>query len=1290
MDDGNGFIRCGLACHMTVCELMGQPPKKKLTKKEKARLEAEQAELLRIEMEREKLKKVEEARHKRKVEREQAKRRLQLEIQENRERRTQLKESIAFFEQIQQTIDAIRSVDNEQNDWEKYMRCNGLPNTNCPGDLRKYIHQWQSDIEKRKREARNWLLRTDERSLLTQDIGAADLTKATLRKQQGNAGDIYAARTKEVLGILKELDDSLKDKKKPSYIYNDLEKLKTEIRVFLKDYLDDFTYKIMSHIERDMELDRLAVSKHVYTSEVFKNFLWTFSKDAQISLNSKSRIGDQNQHNEIDFPIMEMQLSLPPTVSLYDSALRGLWLNYDHLSDYCPSFTLKKPRPDNINILTQTKREWRKRKEILQEMLAEFDKEVPLSELEQYEVEKNILEKEKRKDVDKLYLEYEDEINKLRRRAIGPEAYNLLDTDVNLRKYRIIGGVYCLDYLETPRQDKQLNARSFIRIIVTPNKLSHKIYYQTYKPPPAPQPGVRRLPEEIETEMRMIEKALDKLALVTVQLPESVIWFEPPIVCRWETRLETLESDLTEGIKKATSHTSSGSQDGCTPLSSTTTNPSPLKSLSPRLPTSKLHKRSSQKSSRLPTKEVRDFDLHNIPENIDMLSLLHDFVIPRLPSGFTIRLDKRVKGQEHKQKYIFKRKKLKKAKLPPRLLFLARLDETNNATFLPSVDNKTMVDDITVSQQQLHITRITKNFLDLDEPREFFVQPHIRKVLKIQQQTLSLSLPTTSQRQLLPEVSTRKARDQANKLLSNTMDLRKEPLNKLTKFNNGGLQCDDSITGLMGNGNKGHEQNDSRHSVLPRQDAGLAKEYMFSQLIEDLDRLCELQMPLQGELLQEISANLMENNFRCLHDANEVEEKIENNGKRTEPTTMVEALKSEQDFELTDQLEQQQQQPSPTFAHYSNIALIRETDLSEGNNTYERENEQKENVLEYADSSSTDDDEDDYDGEEWYYNALVDNEAKAEEENFTQRSLEGVAEGSGPASVYDYLSKHSQSDSDSTSATIDGKKFKLTSPATFTHGKWSIRDVHDTKFNEDKLSIQFRTGRLGTFGFALNRYSNMPYQTWELKPDFKNFDTILFSFTASLVSVDMTITEDGYSVNNFQGGSTESISEMVGKTLPLDVIKQILIQSGVDIFPEEDTFCYTEGSCEKNYIMEMHLYACMSTLALSHNFSWSRWNLLAGSRTAVLLMRELIEGKKMPNHSTLLVTPLKTAIIDCTEVSASFNSLGIPGMEYYADLYQLAKVHAHPSSWEKQHRMNPVLRDNVTTLLMAIRPLSFC
>lgn len=50
-------------------------------------------------------------------------------------------------------------------------------------------------------------------------------------------------------------------------------------------------------------------------------------------------------------------------------------------------------------------------------------------------------------------------------------------------------------------------------------------------------------------------------------------------------------------------------------------------------------------------------------------------------------------------------------------------------------------------------------------------------------------------------------------------------------------------------------------------------------------------------------------------------------------------------------------------------------------------------------------------------------------------------------------------------------------------GHWSTRDIHDPKFNEEKLAIQFRAGRLGNFGLAVNWYANLPFQTWELKPD---------------------------------------------------------------------------------------------------------------------------------------------------------------------------------------------------------------
>ena len=72
------------------------------------------------------------------------------------------------------------------------------------------------------------------------------------------------------------------------------------------------------------------------------------------------------------------------------------------------------------------------------------------------------------------------------------------------------------------------------------------------------------------------------------------------------------------------------------------------------------------------------------------------------------------------------------------------------------------------------------------------------------------------------------------------------------------------------------------------------------------------------------------------------------------------------------------------------------------------------------------------------------------------------------------------------------------------------------------------------------------------------------------------------------------------------------------------------------------------------------------------------------------MTPLNTTVIQCTEVSASFNTIPAEGMEFYADLYQLLKVHAQPSSLEKQTTIDPALRQNLADILMQTRPLSFC
>lgn len=53
--------------------------------------------------------------------------------------------------------------------------------------------------------------------------------------------------------------------------------------------------------------------------------------------------------------------------------------------------------------------------------------------------------------------------------------------------------------------------------VIHPIKLKKKHYHQAYRAPKPPKPGVRRLPEEIELEIRLMEENMEKLVLVNVE-----------------------------------------------------------------------------------------------------------------------------------------------------------------------------------------------------------------------------------------------------------------------------------------------------------------------------------------------------------------------------------------------------------------------------------------------------------------------------------------------------------------------------------------------------------------------------------------------------------------------------------------------------------------------------------------------------------------------------------------------------------------------------------------------------
>lgn len=181
--------------------------------------------------------------------------------------------------------------------------------------------------------------------------------------------------------------------------------------------------------------------------------------------NPKDKIKEEKTN--IDFLALKMNLVLPSSVKLSNAAIRGLWLNYDHMSDYCHSSIFKYEDTDKkkLTLRQTTKREWKKRKELLQKALFQIFNEKPEEGSEEQNQPRVI-------DVDRMYTEYEDELNAIEREKMGPNSLNLAELEVNLRSHRITGGIFQIEYLEVPLQDVKTDEGALLR---TCNSIAHFI-----------------------------------------------------------------------------------------------------------------------------------------------------------------------------------------------------------------------------------------------------------------------------------------------------------------------------------------------------------------------------------------------------------------------------------------------------------------------------------------------------------------------------------------------------------------------------------------------------------------------------------------------------------------------------------------------------------------------------------------------------------------------------------------------------------------------------------------------
>ncbi|XP_069178268.1 dynein axonemal intermediate chain 7 homolog isoform X2 [Procambarus clarkii] len=223
---------------------------------------------------------------------------------------------------------------------------------------------------------------------------------------------------------------------------------------------------------------------------------------------------------------------------------------------------------------------------------------------------------------------------------------------------------------------------------------------------------------------------------------------------------------------------------------------------------------------------------------------------------------------------------------------------------------------------------------------------------------------------------------------------------------------------------------------------------------------------------------------------------------------------------------------------------------------------------------------------------------------------------------------------------------------------WSNEYFHDVKYNEDQCVMQVRTTRLGVMGLAMNRFANLPFQSWELKPE--GGRAVTLTLIAAVVVAQFTI--------------------------------MTLQFYGINLFPDRDSYCYIDGLPTKHRPTEQHLYRCMALVAPTVHFAWSRWNLLAGTTKLVFQMKtkKLAADDTQMGQPLVLVTPQKTSVLQCTEISQAFSNNDQDPSKYYADLYQLVLGEVGEGARRMLEDASPVFIHTIHHMLKSASVISYC
>uniref|UniRef100_A0A8C0GAE5 Dynein axonemal intermediate chain 7 n=1 Tax=Chelonoidis abingdonii TaxID=106734 RepID=A0A8C0GAE5_CHEAB len=254
--------------------------------------------------------------------------------------------------------------------------------------------------------------------------------------------------------------------------------------------------------------------------------------------------------------------------------------------------------------------------------------------------------------------------------------------------------------------------------------------------------------------------------------------------------------------------------------------------------------------------------------------------------------------------------------------------------------------------------------------------------------------------------------------------------------------------------------------------------------------------------------------------------------------------------------------------------------------------------------------------------------------------------------------------------------------------QWRTDGISDIQYKMKEKQISFEMDTFYTITLIQDAHLNMPYQSWELRPN--GTDELLFTIVTAFAEVQMQIKGNQCMLSSIIMDGSEQLSHLTGKwTSPID-LTVVLKKAGVNIFPSDYSYKYVCVN-KKTPLAEVTSYQQMALVASAFAFSWSKWNLASGQDQVVFKVSEHLktDAVKDEDWSLYMFNGQRAQRLKISETSEAFSEDLAENTEFHSTLYHLIKDFASEEAIEKVKKASCLFIDAIYQLLITTRVLTY-